>query len=220
MWEHANTKTSGLVYMFRCLIRILFRMTLVSFRDFVKCKWPALSLPAGLSLCSRISGSLSFRKSFFLKEIFLRRLPLRILFPYSIPNTFPSLSQPWVHTTFPKMGFSSGEEVSSKIGNRIFSSQPIRMGQIRFGRSHRGIRGISWDYNDRSIPDSTRKAALRGLKGCSIPFYGVPCLEAEGSRGSELAKDRVSFRSPPTLPSLLSHLVVTWIPGTMRTPPS
>ena len=140
-----------------------------------------LSLPAGLSLCSRISGSLSFRNFFFLKEIFLRRLFLRILFPYSILNTFPFLSKPCVHTTFPKMGFSSGKDVPSKIGNRIFSSQPIRMGQIRFGRSHRGIRGISWDYNDRSIPDSTRKVALRGLRGYSIPFFGVPCPETERS---------------------------------------
>ena len=101
------------------------------------------------------------------------------------------------------MGFSSSEKVPSKIGNRIFSSQPIQMGQIRFGRSHREIRGIYGDYNDKSIPDFTRKVALKGLRGCSILFSGVPCPEAERSWGSELAKDRVSFRSPPNLPSLL-----------------
>ena len=117
------------------------------------------------------------------------------------------------------MGFSSGEEVPSKIRNRISSSQPIRMGQIRFGKSHRGIREISWDYNDTSLPDSTRKVALRGLRGCSMPFYGVSGLEAERSWGSKLDKSRVYFQSPLTLPSLLSHLVVTRIPGTMRTPP-
>ena len=120
--------------------------------------------------------------------------------------------------TFPRMGFSSGEEVPSKIGNRISSSQPTRMGQFRFGRSHRGIRGISWDYNDRSLPDSTRKVALRGFTGCSMPFYGVSGPEVERSWGSELDKNRMYFRSPLTLPSLLSHLVATRRPGTMRTP--
>ena len=93
------------------------------------------------------------------------------------------------------------------------------MGQIRFGRSHRGIREISWNYNDMSLPDSTGKVALRGLRGCSMPFYGVPGLEAERSQGSELDKSRMYFRFSLTLPSLLSRLVVTLIPGTMRTPP-
>ena len=175
--KHQNIR----IGMFKCLIRICFRMTLVSSRDSVKCKWPGLSLPPGLSLCSRISGSLSFGKSLFVKESFLRILFLRILFPYSIPNNFSFSSYPYIHISFPKMRFSSGEEVRSKIGNRILSSQPIRMGQIWFDRSHRVIRGVSWEYNDMNIPDSTRKVTLRGPRGCSIPFSGVPYSEAERS---------------------------------------
>ena len=180
LWEHAYTQNIR-IGLFGCLIRIFVRMTLVSSRDSVKCKWPGLSLPPGLSLCSRISGSLSFGKSLFVKESFLRILFLRILFPYSIPNNFSFSSYPYIHISFPKMRFSSGEEVRSKIGNRILSSQPIRMGQIWFDRSHRVIRGVSWEYNDMNIPDSTRKVTLRGPRGCSIPFSGVPYSEAERS---------------------------------------
>ena len=92
------------------------------------------------------------------------------------------------------------------------------MGHIRFRKSHRGIWEISLDYNDRSLPDSTEKVALRGLRGCSMPFYGVPGLEAERSWGPKLDKCRVYFLFPLTFPSLLSRLVVTRIPKTMRTP--
>ena len=62
------------------------RMTLVSSRDSVKCKWPRdSSLPGGLLLFSRISGVLSFRKSLFLEEIFLR-FSFRILFLTPFPS--------------------------------------------------------------------------------------------------------------------------------------
>ena len=85
---------------FKCLSRILFRMTLVSSRDSVKCNWPELFLPPGLSLYSRISGSpFSLESSFSgdYRSGFSFRILFLILF-LSPPNL--------VYITFHEMGFS------------------------------------------------------------------------------------------------------------------
>ena len=85
---------------FKCLIRILFRMTLVSSKDSVKCNWPELFLPSGLSFCSRISGSpFSLESSF--SGAYLSGFSFRILFliPFLSPSNL-------VYINFHEMGFS------------------------------------------------------------------------------------------------------------------
>ena len=156
-------------------------------------------MPGGLLLFSRISGVLSFRKSLFLEEIFLR-FSFRILFL----TPFPSYPYHFYTQYSLRWGFFfSGEEVPAKIRIRIFPH--IQSGLARSGLAgHKGIRSISWDHIDRSNPNSIGKTTSGDA--ADVPYH---CPDDPVRKWGDLfnGSDGLRFGSPSDLSPVFSSAV-------------